>query len=160
MRTHKTKKAGKFRGGKTHGYGSMKKNRGAGHRGGVGLAGTGKRSDTKKPSFWKSKYFGKNGFKRKNKIPLKTVNISFIERFPDRFSINKETKQGIELNLAKEGYDKLLGTGRPTRKYMIKVDYASKRAIEKIKEAGGTIEMEIAKLRRPATKSPKIAKEQ
>ena len=45
MSVNKTKKVGKYRGSKTHGGGHMKKRRGAGNRGGRGMAGTGKRAD-------------------------------------------------------------------------------------------------------------------
>ena len=48
MVINKSKKKLKYRGSKTHGCGSMKKRRGAGHRGGRGAAGSGKRGDTKK----------------------------------------------------------------------------------------------------------------
>ena len=47
---NKVKKVRKFRGSHTHGYGSKKKHRGAGSRGGRGMAGSGKRADQKKPS--------------------------------------------------------------------------------------------------------------
>ncbi len=139
MNTHKRKKAGRFRGSKTHGYGSMKKNRGAGHRGGVGNAGTGKRADTKKPSIWAdTSYFGKHGFNRNNTANVEAINISFIESYLDRFDA-KVTKDKVEIDLTKEGFDKLLGTGNPTKKYVIKVEYVSTRAKEKIESAGGEI---------------------
>ena len=67
MVVNKRKKSTRQRAGTTHGYGSMKKHRGAGHRGGRGASGTGKRADSKKPSIWKqTDYFGKHGFKKKN----------------------------------------------------------------------------------------------
>ena len=62
MVVNKSKKKLKYRGSKTHGCGSMKKRRGAGHRGGRGAAGSGKRGDAKKPSIWGGRYFGKHGF--------------------------------------------------------------------------------------------------
>ncbi len=126
----KRKKSTRFRGNTTHGYGSMKKNRGSGHRGGVGRAGTGKRSDTKKPNIWKFKnYFGKHGFKRKNSFKINAVNIAYLE---EKF---KES----EINLADHGFNKLLGNGQPSRKYKLKVEFASKSAIEKIEKAGGKV---------------------
>ena len=66
MTVNKRTKSSRDRGSKTHGCGSMKKRRGAGNRGGRGMAGTGKRADQNKPSIWKNKkYFGKYGFKKK-----------------------------------------------------------------------------------------------
>ena len=72
----KKKKLVKQRGSKTHGWGSKKKHRGAGNRGGKGNAGSGKRADQKKPSFWKSKdwKYGIYGFKTP-----KTKNIKIIK---------------------------------------------------------------------------------
>ena len=48
MVTNKRSKDTRQRGSNTHGWGAMKKHRGAGHRGGRGNAGTGKRGDAKK----------------------------------------------------------------------------------------------------------------
>ena len=50
---NKRSKNSRQRGSKTHGWGAMKKHRGAGHRGGRGAAGSGKRGDAKKPSIWR-----------------------------------------------------------------------------------------------------------
>ena len=47
MTVNKRKKFSRYRGSMTHGCGSKKKRRGSGHRGGKGMAGTGKRSDKK-----------------------------------------------------------------------------------------------------------------
>ena len=55
----KEKKVRKMRGSRSHGHGDKKK-RGAGQRGGRGIAGTGKRGDSKKPSINVKNYFGKN----------------------------------------------------------------------------------------------------
>ena len=66
----KRKKVNKYRGSQTHGGGAKKKRRGAGNRGGRGMAGSGKRADQKKPSILKeygNRYFGKRGFRSKNK---------------------------------------------------------------------------------------------
>ena len=63
MVVNKRKKNSRQRGSTTHGFGSKKKHRGHGSRGGSGLAGTGKRADAKKPSFWHdTEYFGGHGF--------------------------------------------------------------------------------------------------
>ena len=77
----KRKKNTRQRAGTTHGYGSMKKNRGAGHRGGRGRAGSGKRGDVKKPSLlWEKghKHKGRVGFKTYNKEKITTVNIATL----------------------------------------------------------------------------------
>ena len=141
MTVNKRKKSDRHRGHTTHGWGSMKKHRGKGHQGGAGMAGTGKRADSKKPSIWKERYFGKYGFVSKTpKVKINAVNISYIEQHIDKFVskdlIKKEDSFYI-VELEKLGFNKLLGDGRVSIKFKIKTPYASKSAIEKVKEAGG-----------------------
>ncbi len=54
------KKNKRQRGLSSHGWGHKKKHRGAGNRGGKGMAGTGKRADTKKPSIINELFRNKN----------------------------------------------------------------------------------------------------
>jgi large subunit ribosomal protein L15 len=155
----KRKKNTRQRANTTHGYGSMKKNRGKGHKGGAGMAGTGKRADTKKPSIWKEKYFGKSGFKNHNANPVVAVNIAFIENKYTHLlekGMIKEENGVFVVDLFKFGLDKLLGTGTPTRKYKIIVNVASQKAIDKINKAGG--EIVISKVVEEKVKEPKEAK--
>jgi large subunit ribosomal protein L15 len=146
MTINKRKKVVKYRGSKTHGGGSMKKRRGAGHRGGKGAAGSGKRADQKKPSIWKGKYFGKHGFKSKRSKSIIAININYIEKNLEKFCsqklINKEN-DFFSVDLRKIGFNKLLSTGKVTNKYKIKVSYASKKAVEKIKGNGGEVSLII-----------------
>ena len=144
MTVNRRKKNVRQRGHKTHGWGAKKKHRGKGHQGGAGMAGTGKRADSKKPSIWKDKdYFGKHGFVSKTpKIKISPVNVSYIEQHINKFiSANLVKKEnGIySVELEKLGYNKLLGEGKVSAKFKIKVPYASKSAVEKVKEAGGEI---------------------
>tara|TARA_Y100000310_G_C20671213_1_gene810404 strand:- start:462 stop:929 length:468 start_codon:yes stop_codon:yes gene_type:complete len=127
----KRKKASRMRGSKTHGVGFMKKGRGSGHRGGVGMAGTGKRADHKKSLILNTgeKYFGKVGLKAKPKNYL-TINVSELERMAD----GKK-----ELNLSKY---KILGNGEIGVALTISAYGASKVAIEKVEGAGGKIIIE------------------
>ncbi len=141
MTTNKIKKCRRYRGSKTHGCGSMKKRRGAGHRGGRGNAGTGKRGDVKKPSIWKLKYFGKHGFTSQKKS-YKSINFKEIEiKIPTWLTKGQiqETKEAFNINLNELGYKKLLSTGKITKKLNIKVNLSSKKAKEKIEKAGGEI---------------------
>tara|TARA_Y100000310_G_scaffold310852_1_gene356565 strand:+ start:14379 stop:14849 length:471 start_codon:yes stop_codon:yes gene_type:complete len=127
----KRKKLTRYRGSKTHGCGSMKKRRGKGNKGGSGKAGTGKHGDQKKPSIWNKNYFGKKGFATPSK-PANTINLVDIEL--------RLLKAGnTEIDLTKLGYDKLLSRGKVTKKYKIIINSASKKALEKVKAAGGEI---------------------
>jgi large subunit ribosomal protein L15 len=127
----KRKKVIRMRGSKTHGYGSKKKHRGAGSRGGRGYAGSKKHKKT-----WIRKYepghIGKRGFKslrqRGLKKAVRTVNVSELERLA-------EGKK--EIDLGKQGYDKVLGSGQLRKPLIVKAAQFSKRAGEKIKKVKG-----------------------
>ena len=141
---NKRKKNVKYRGSKTHGCGSMKKRRGAGHRGGRGAAGSGKRGDCKKPSIWKNKkYFGVHGFSSHVSRALATpVNLALIEGRSETL-----VKEGIikmegdlyVLDLKDIGFQKLLSKGTITKKYKITCEYATDKSIEKVKKNGGEV---------------------
>jgi large subunit ribosomal protein L15 len=148
MVVNKRTKFSRQRASHTHGYGSKKKHRGAGSRGGRGRAGTGKRADQQKPTFWKDKkYFGKHGFKKKGmKKDIKTINLDYIEE-----NINMFLKEGI-IDLKKLGYNKLLGRGNIKSKLKIKVESASAKAIEKVKKAGGEVILDIVKKKQEEVK--------
>jgi len=150
MVVYKKKKCRKLRGSKTHGWGAKKKHRGAGNRGGRGMAGSGKRGDAKKPSIWSKKYFGKQGFvKHGIKRDIKAVNIQYIEENFDELLSDKiiENKNGSYIiDIDALGFNKLVGKGNPTKKYIISCEFASKKAIDKIEQAGGKINLkEFAK---------------
>ncbi|MBU2639562.1 MAG: 50S ribosomal protein L15 [Nanoarchaeota archaeon] len=145
MTVNKRKKVVKYRGSKTHGGGSMKKRRGAGSRGGRGMAGTGKRAGHMKQWVFKNygkDYFGKKGFKTPYVKKIKVINLKYIEEH-----INKITEKGfakkegdiISIDLKKMGYNKLLGSGTLKNKFKIKVEFVSKKAKEKIEKMGGEI---------------------
>lgn len=143
MTVNKRKKSGRYRASMTHGKGSKKKRRGSGNKGGKGMAGTGKRSDNKKPSIWKNtRYFGKHGFTSKSTKKVNAVNIGYIEenltQLNSKGLINKEGDT-FNVELKNLGFNKLLGDGIVKNKYKIKVPYASKKAIERIKESGGEV---------------------
>ena len=114
----------------THGRGK-KGGRGAGLRGGRGNAGLMKHKHMHMTKYMPD-HFGHYGFKRPQSI-LKidtTINVGKIEK---EFSGKKE------IDLTKEGYDKLLGGGAVNSKLKIKVEKASQNAIDKIKEQGGQV---------------------
>jgi large subunit ribosomal protein L15 len=138
----KQKKNVRLKGGQTHGWGAKKKRRGAGHRGGRGMGGTGKRCDSKKPSIWKdAHYFGKVGFTSMRPAVL-SVNLQFLDEHADTLVKKGMTKKEGEfylVNLHDLGYDKLVSKGRVARKFKITCSAASERAIEKVKKAGGEV---------------------
>lgn len=143
MTHNKRKKNSRQRGSHTHGGGAMKKRRGAGHRGGRGNAGSGKRGDIKKPSFWKNtKHFGKFGFRPINKQKINAINLNELQaKLETLLKQGKVTKQKdvYKVDLMLLGYDKLLGTGKVTSNLEINVDVATQKAISKVESAGGKV---------------------
>ena len=139
----KRKKNSRQRGSKTHGWGAMKKHRGSGHKGGVGNAGSGKRGDCKKPMYLKNKrLFGRNGFKRANKVIIHVTNIAYLEQKLDKLKNNKmiiEENGFLIVDLKNLGFEKLLGAGKTKNKFKITVKEASNSAVSKIEKAGGMV---------------------
>jgi len=121
----------------------MKKRRGAGHRGGRGMAGTGKRGDAKKPSIWKTKgYFKGPGFKGIHDRKMKPVNLLHIEqKLESLVKAGKVTSEGgfFVIDLSRLGFNRLLSKGSVTKRYKISCDYATPRAIQKVEKSGGTV---------------------
>lgn len=118
------------------------------------MAGTGKRADAKKPSIWQdTEYFGGHGFFRNSTPrPIFPINISDIEKKLDRYLAEKLiTKEGdtYVVNLSKIGFDKLLGDGRVSHKFKITAKFASAMAIEKVKEAGGSVTTTVVRKEKP-----------
>ena len=114
----------------THGRGK-KGGRGAGLRGGKGNAGLRKHRHMYMTKYMPD-HFGRHGFKRPQSIIKKenTINVGQLEeRFPGK----------KDIDLTKEGYDKLLGGGKLANKMKVRVDSASGKAVEKIKEQGGEV---------------------
>lgn len=138
----KPKKVTRQRGGTTHGWGAMKKHRGAGNRGGVGNAGSGKRGDAKKPSFWKDKkYFGMHGFTSKTASKLVTANVSDLPLFAEKSKAKGNTST---ISLTEFKVDKLLGKGDISQPFTVVVKFASQKAIEKVTAAKGTVKVTSA----------------
>jgi large subunit ribosomal protein L15 len=138
---HKDRKIQSKRGTRSCGYGNTQKHRGAGSRGGRGMAGSNKQKWS-----YVSKYmpdhFGRNGFKRPLKMlhDDKTINVSDINRMVNDGDITSTDKKYV-IDLTAMGYDKLLGSGKVTYAFEIKVAKSSKSAIEKIQSAGGKVEI-------------------
>ena len=147
MKLKKRKKATRTRGSHTHGWGFKKKHRGKGHRGGIGMAGSGKRADQKKTLIivkYGNDYFGRDKALRRG-VTRKRPEVVNIQQIIESLSsltkkeIAKESKGIYEVDL--RGY-KILSSGEATLKLKIKASAASKAAIEKVKKAGGEILIE------------------
>ena len=141
MTVRREKKFRKFRGHRTYGTGSHKKARGAGNRGGRGMAGYHKH----KWSYvirYDPDHFGKFGFKRPSDVvrEVKAINLKDLDRraeqlLKQKVAVKEEDK--IKISVLKLGYQKVLGSGKLTKPLIIEANLFSKSAIKKIEEAGG-----------------------
>jgi large subunit ribosomal protein L15 len=141
----KRKKIRKLRGSRTCGGGNAKKRRGAGNRGGRGLAGSGKNKKTK--ADWVRQnlpgHLGKRGFKRPLAVITEdtVMNVRELDENIDQFiQEGIATVKGdiILLNTEDIGVTKVLGKGRITKKLDVTAPAFSESAAKKIEAAGGT----------------------
>jgi len=140
MVVRKQKKLKKRRGRGT-GFGSHKKHRGAGSRGGRGLAGLHKHKRMRAIKFMPD-HFGKRGLKRPIKVikKVKAINLKDLDSAVEELLKSKkitQDKEGIKINLTELGYDKLLGTGQVKHKLIVEAKYFSKNAVKKLEDVKG-----------------------
>lgn len=148
MALRKRRKSTRFRGSHTHGRGGKKKARGSGHRGGVGMAGTGKRADQRKSlvlNQYGSDYFGSDKTLRRGKVepPCPVINLGELAVNLRNMVLRGtavENKGIIEVDLSEY---KLLGDGDlpKGKKLAITAKYASASAIEAVEKSGSTIKV-------------------
>lgn len=144
MKIHKRNKRSRLRGRRTCGYGSRKKHRGKGSKGGKGMAGTGKKAGQKRTFIDKYMpgYFGRHGFKSLQQIAKtkpKIINLSEIQQRINNFIAEgtaKKTAEGIMIDLKN---CKILADGELKDKFIINAKSASSKAKEKVEKAGGKI---------------------
>jgi large subunit ribosomal protein L15 len=138
---HTSRKTRKKRGTRTVGYGRIGQHRAVGQRGGHGKAGRHKGKWSYVLRF-EQDYFSKKGFYHPNQVQTNVMNVSELEDLAVRLSRENrlEEKNGIPfLDLHSLGIDKLLGLGRLTKPFSIKVASYSKSATRKVEEIGGKI---------------------
>lgn len=123
----KRKKSSRMRGKRTYGYGSQKKHRGAGSRGGRGFAGAFKQKKIyfkkKKPEHYQKKKF--KSLRTKGLVSkLKTLNLNSL---PD----------GKDLELP--GF-KILGNGTAPKNITVRATKFTEKAKQKLGDAGSKFE--------------------
>lgn len=140
----KRKKIRTMRGSRTCGGGNAKKRRGAGNRGGRGLAGGGKNKKTKYD--WVRQNFphhlGKRGFKRPPAVLYRDeiISVQELDQNMDYYlqqGLAQKKKDTISIDVEVLGVTKVLGGGRVTRKLDVSAPKFSKSAVQKIEEQGG-----------------------
>jgi large subunit ribosomal protein L15 len=133
------RKVRRLRGSRTHGWGQVAQHRRTGAKGGSGMAGLHKHkwSYTVK---YAPDHFGSNKWHPPNQVEInRWINLNQLASL---------AAAGGEIDLVTMGYDKLLGQGAVHGALKVKARRASKSAIEKIKAAGGSIEvLEVAEIK-------------
>lgn len=123
----------------SHGYGSSKKNRGAGNRGGKGNAGSGKKGQSKRLTEEGVQVLGERGFNSR-KPEQNAINLRDIDqRIDDMVEEGLVDEDGgkLVLDLDDIGYEKVLGKGHLNREVEIHAESFSGSAERKIEEADG-----------------------
>ena len=124
------RKARRYRGMRTHGYGQIGQHRHSGSRGGHGNAGLHKHKFS-----WMilndPNHFGRDPFRPPGHTkPSTWLNVGQLDAFA-------QGKRSIDLS--SEGIGKLLGSGKVSGVYEVRVGFFTKKAQAKIEAAGGKV---------------------
>jgi len=139
-----TNKRSKFRGSRTCGGGTHKNRRGAGNRGGRGRAGINAHHFVKWYKEMGGPVFGKDGFCHNPQTTVTTMDVGAIDQIiPSLLAqgIARQDGDAISINAADMGIEKVLGSGRVTKKLNISAQAFSEQAKEKIEKLGGKAEI-------------------
>ena len=113
---------------------------GKGHKGLKARSGGGIRPGYEGGQMPMQRRLPKRGFKNIFREELSVVNVKDLNRFPADSVVDAEALCNAGLVKRLPAVIKLLGNGSIDKKLVVKVDRASKAAIEKVQAAGGTVE--------------------
>ncbi len=135
-------KSHSYRGSRTCGGGTHKNRRGGGSRGGRGHAGACKHNTMR--AMKEGWMYGKHGFHRPPAVrtyvsSLNVGELDELSRFLIEEGVATEKDGAINIDLDELGFDKLLGNGRVSKKYVLSVGTVSASAKAKVEELGGQI---------------------
>ncbi|MCG2863176.1 MAG: 50S ribosomal protein L15 [Vulcanisaeta sp.] len=144
------KKSRKYRGYRTHGWGRVGQHRKSGSSGGRGRSGLHKHKWTFVMKYAEDSsgypFFGKHGFKQPNAIVAARVgiNVGELDMMLDEL-VSRGLAQVVDgkyvVDLLKLGFNKLLGGGRVTKPIIVRTVWVTRKAEEKIRAAGGSVEL-------------------
>ncbi len=137
-----TNKRSKYRGSRTCGGGTHKNRRGAGNRGGRGRAGINAHHFVKWYKELGGPVFGKNGFCNQTATEVTTMDVGALDQIVPSLlaqGIAKQEGDTVVINAAEIGIEKILGSGRVTRKISVSAPAFSETAKAKIEKMGGKV---------------------
>jgi large subunit ribosomal protein L15 len=135
-----TNKRSKYRGSRTCGGGTHKNRRGAGNRGGRGRAGINAHHFVKWYKEMGGPVFGKNGFCNQTRTDVTAIDVGALDQIiPSLIAqgIAKQEGDAVVLNVADMGIEKILGSGKVTKKINLSASAFSEIAKAKIEKMGG-----------------------
>lgn len=148
MQKRRKKKITKMRGRRAAGYGFSAGHRASGQRGGKGKAGV-KKHHYMRTMQENPQYFGKLGFHRPQKLldDVVAINVGDLDEAADRLvaqGIATQKGKKYTIDVSRLGVDKILGSGKVTRKLnLVSVKAITARAREKVLANGGSVDLPI-----------------
>ena len=131
------RKTRRLRGGRHMGWGQVGQHRASGHKGGLGVSGLNKHLYSTMLKEYPDHFGHPSTHPPHPNITKKWASIRDLDDLFSKFGKEDAGKKILDLNAA--GYDKLLGGGKPSGAYIIKVRQFTARAEEKIKSVGGEV---------------------
>jgi large subunit ribosomal protein L15 len=131
------RKTRRLRGGRHMGWGQVGQHRASGHKGGLGVSGLNKHLYSTMLKEYPDHFGHPSTHPPHPNITKKWASIRDLDDLFSKFGKEDSGKKILDLNAA--GYDKLLGGGKPSVAYSVKVRQFTARAEEKIKSVGGEV---------------------
>ena len=131
------RKTRKLRGSRTHGWGQVAQHRASGHKGGVGISGQLKHHFSSMLKYDPDHFGHDSTHPPHPNVTKKWASVRDLDDLFEKFG-NKDGEKKV-IDLISKGYDKLLGGGKITNAYTVKIRQFTASAEEKVKKAGGEV---------------------
>ncbi|MEE8180856.1 MAG: uL15 family ribosomal protein [Nitrosopumilaceae archaeon] len=131
------RKTRKLRGSRTHGWGQVAQHRASGHKGGLGISGQLKHHFSSMLKYDPDHFGHDSTHPPHPNVTKKWASVRDLDDLFEKFG-NKDGEKKV-IDLISKGYDKLLGGGKITNAYTVKIRQFTASAEEKVKKAGGEV---------------------
>jgi len=131
------RKTRRLRGGRHMGWGQVGQHRASGHKGGLGVTGFQKHHYSSLLKDEPDHYGHESTSPPHPNITKKWASVRDLDDLFSKFGKEEGSKKVVDLVSA--GYEKLLGGGKISNAYSVKVDNFTASAEEKLKSVGGEI---------------------
>lgn len=131
------RKTRRYRGSRNHGWGQIGQHRASGHKGGLGVSGQLKHHYSSMLKYDPSHFGHSSTHPPHPNIIHKWASVRDLDDLFQKFGKQEGDKKVIDLIAA--GYQKLLGGGKISNAYTVKVSQFTATAEEKVKAVGGEV---------------------